>query len=346
MLLVVGCPLGLQAQGRYSMTERWENRLANLSEFTTKDVENKTDVLFGLHASQYTGSHHLLGFSAEGAWSAAINNMPRVSALPGGANTGLRLVYEYQYSGLLIQTGVGIGYQCASNFIGDTLIIHEHMHDVWNGQDVEYTLKHNFYDRTDHYQQLYAQIPLYIGHYILGARGIGYFLTGVHVNYSFWGSTRQKLTGTTTGIYERYVGVWEEMDNHGFRKDVPIERTDEKLQIKLDLMVHGEIGYEYTTFQNPKSYRVRPGDRLDCRLRFAAYADFGILDVSPNTKKTFYETPMETIFDFPSYQFHHAFSTTDAQGYWMRHLNVGVRFTVLFGFQGKERCILCDPWRH
>lgn len=346
MLLVVGCPLGLQAQKRYSMAENWENRLANLSEFTTKDVENKTDVLFGLHASQYTGSHHLLGFSAQGAWSAALNNMPSVSNLPGGGLGELRIVYEYQYSGLIIQTGLGVGYQNISSRIGDTVIYHPSMHDSWNGQDVLFTLKHSFYDRQDNYQHIYAQLPLYVGHYILGSRGIGYFLAGVHINYSFWGNTRVKLTGTTTGLYERYVGIWEEMDNHGFRKDVPIERKGDRLQLKLDLMAHGEIGYEYTTFQNPKSYRVRPGDRLDCRLRFAAFADFGILDICPRTNTSFYETPEATIYDFPTYQFHHAFSTADAKNYWLRHLNVGVRFTVLFGFQGKERCILCDPWRH
>jgi len=345
--MVALCPALMQAQRRYSTSERWEYRLANANGFTTKDVENSTDILLGLHASQYTGSHHLIGFSAEGGWSAFTTNMPQVKMTPGGLTAGLRFVYEYQYSGILIQTGLGVQFQKVTNLIADTSIYHEHMHDTWSGiQDAEFTLKHRFTDRRDQAQQAYIQFPLYAGHYIVGPAGFGYFLAGIHFNYAFWGKTKQTLTGTTTGLYERYIGVWEEMDNHGFRKDVPIERTGDKLKLKLDVMAHGEIGYEYATFQNPHSYRIQPAERFDCRIRFAAFADFGILNICPSTNNTFYDIPEQTIYDFPTYQMEHVFSTTDAKRFWLRNLNVGVRITVLFGFQGKERCILCDPWRH
>ena len=85
---------------------------------------------------------------------------------------------------------------------------------------------------------------------------------------------------------------------------------------------------------------------MDCRIRFAAFADFGILNINPKTDKVFYGVPMESLYDFPTYRMDHVFSTVDSKPYWLRNINVGVRFTVLFGFQGKERCILCDPWRH
>ena len=340
-------PALMWAQRRFTMAERWEYHLAEVNGFSTKDVENQTDVLFGLHASQYTGSHHLLGFSADVEWSAFLHNMPGVDVLPGGVGAGFRLVYEYQYSGLLIQSGLGINYQRIVTAVADTSIYHEHMHDTWSGvQDVEFTLKHRFFDRTDEAQHLYLQIPIYAGHYIVGLKGLGYFLAGVHMNYAVWGTTTQRLTGTTTGLYERYVGVWQEMDNHGFRKDVPIERQGNKLKLKFDIVAHAELGYEYTTFQNPNSYRVRPGDRLDCRLRVAGFVDFGIINILPKTNNVFYGIPDETIYDFPTYQMDHVFSTVDAHAFWLRNLSIGVRFTVLFGFQGKEHCILCDPWRH
>ena len=186
----------------------------------------------------------------------------------------------------------------------------------------------------------------YIGHYIPGSLGIGYFLAGVKLNYAFWGNTKQTLKGSTSGLYERYIGVWEEMDNHGFRKDVPLERTGKQLQVKFDVMAHAEIGYEYTSFQNPHSYRIMPNDRLDWRLRIAGFVDFGIVDICPRTNNVYYGIPDATIYDFPTYRMDHVFSTADAKRYWMRNLFVGVRITMLFGFQGKERCILCDPWRH
>jgi hypothetical protein len=136
------------------------------------------------------------------------------------------------------------------------------------------------------------------------------------------------------------------MDNHGFRKNVPIERTDPKLKLKFDVLAHGEIGYEYTTFQNPNNYRVRPGDRLDCRIRFGAFIDFGIMNILPKGENDFFGVPEEKLYDFPTYEMHHVFTTKDAQAFWLRNMFAGIRVTVLFGFQGKEHCILCDPWRH
>lgn len=333
------------AQRRYSASSNSELEMSKKRGFSTRDVENQTDVLFGLHASQYSGSHHLIGFSLEGGWSTFVSPMPATSLLPGGGMGGLHLLYEYQYSGFILQTGIGAVYQRVHNTLADTTIYHEHMYDTWNGQEAEFTLKHRFAGRQDMSQQVYGQIPLYFGHYFFGAQGIGYFLAGVHANYAFWGNSRQKATCTTTGLYERYIGIWEEMDNHGFRKDVPIERTGQQLKLKFDLMAHVELGYEYNTRQSAKDYRVRPSDRMDGRIRLAAFANFGILNICPNTAQPLYEMPMETIYDFSTYRMENVFATKDAGTFWLRNMSVGVRVTFLFGFQPHEHCILCDPWR-
>jgi len=347
LLILCLLPTLLWAQRRYSTAEQHEYELANKSGFSTKDVDNQTDALNGLHASLYSGAHHLIGFSVEGSWSSFANTMPAAKVSPGGGSAGFHLLYEFQYNGFLLQTGLGIAYQRVFTDIADTSIYHYNMTDTWNGLgSVEFTLKHRFEQRRDMSQQAYGQIPLYLGHYFFGSHGIGYFLAGVHVNYAFWGNTRQTMTGSTSGLYERYVGIWEEMDNHGFRKDVPIERSGKQLKLKLDIMAHAEIGYEYNTQQAVRNYRIRPGDRLDGRIRFGAFMDFGMLNICPNTDGVFYDIPTNTIYDFPTYQMDHVFATTDAKKFWMRNLFVGVRVTFLFGFPPKEHCILCDPWRH
>lgn len=330
-------------QRRYTTSQRGEYSLRGVRGFSTKDVEAKTDALLGTHASLYTGSHHLIGLSFEGGWSTFISSMPQASITPGGGSGGLHLLYEYQYSGLLFQIGVGAAYQRVATPVSDTVIYHYNMVDPYEGV---FTLKHSFYNRLDESQQVYAQVPLYLGHYFFGEYGIGYFLAGLRFNYAVWGNTHQKLTGTTTGKYEKYVGIWEEMDNHGFRKDVPIERSGSQLKLKFDVMAHAEVGYEYNTQQAAKDYRTRPMDRMDGRIRIAAFADFGILNSCPNTDNPFYETPMGTIYDFPTYRMEHIFSTSDAKQYWLRNLFVGLRVTFLFGFRPEERCILCDSWKH
>ena len=347
LLILCLLPMLSWAQRRYSTSERHEYELAKAKGFSTKDVDNQTDILFGLHASLYTGPRHLIGFSAEGAWSSFVSSMPMTDVKPGGVAGGFHLLYEFQYNGFILQTGLGAAYQQAAINIADTNIYHEHMTDTWNGiNPVEFTLRHRYTERQDFSQQAYAQLPLYFGHYFFGSYGIGYFLAGVRANYAFWGKTQQKMTGSTSGLYERYVGVWEEMDNHGFRKDVPIERKGDALKLKIDVMAHAEIGYEYNTQQNARDYRVRPADRMDGRLRIAAFADFGILNICPNTDGVFYEMPMQTIYDFSTYRMDHVFATADAKNYWLRNLFAGIRVTFLFGFKQGDHCILCDPWRH
>ena len=348
LLILCLCPTLLWAQRRYSVSDRWEYQLATLSGFSASNVNSKTDILNGLHAGLYTGAHHLLGVSVEGAWSGMLSPMPNVSIKPGGGSGGLHFLYEYQNNGFIIQTGIGLNYQHVTVGVADTTIYHENMLDTWsNIKPVEFTLKHQFVGRQDVSSQAYGQIPFLVGHYILSPLGIGYGLIGVQANYKIWGGqTHMKAVGTTTGLYERYVGIWEEMDNHGFRKDVPLEQTGDPLQLKLDLLAHIEMGYEISTFRSASNYKTRPGDRLDCRIRLGAFVDFGILNIYSGTGKDLYTLPSATIYDFPTYQMDHIFSTTDAGKYWVRNLYAGLRMTVLFGFAEKEHCILCDTWRH
>ena len=348
LLILCLCPTLLWAQRRYSISDQWEYELATLSGFSASNVNSKTDILNGLHAGLYTGAHHLLGVSVEGSWSGMLSSMPAAKIGPGGYSGGLHLLYEYQNSGFIIQTGIGINYQHITNSVLDTSIYHEHMYDNWsNIKPVEFTLKHQFADRRDVSTQAYGQIPFYVGHYILSPLGIGYALVGVQANYKVWGGkTHMSAVGTTSGLYERYVGIWEEMDNHGFRKDVPIERTGEPLKLKLDILAHAEMGYEFSTFRSASNYKTRPGDRLDCRIRIGAFVDFGILNICPNTDNKLYDIPSSTIYDFPTYQMDHIFSTEDAKKFWVRNLYTGIRVTVLFGFPEKEHCILCDTRRH
>lgn len=348
ILIISLCPILLWGQRRYSMSDRWEYQLASLSGFSATDVNSKTDILNGLHAGLYTGSHHLLGISAEGSWSTMFSSMPAAQVAPKGASGGLHVLYEYQYSGFIVQTGLGINYQYVTAGVRDTSIYHEHMLDTWSNLDpVEFTLKHRFVDRKDASSQLYGQLPLYIGHYILSPIGIGYGLIGVQANYMITSyATHMSAVGSTSGLYERYIGIWEEMDNHGFRKEVPIERKGEPLKLKLDVLAHVEMGYEFSTFRSASNYKTRPGDRTDCRIRLGAFVDFGILNICPKTSTILYDLPSSSLYDFPTYEMNHIFSTEDAKQFWVRNFYAGLRLTVLFGFQEKEHCILCDPWRH
>lgn len=349
LLILCLIPALLWGQRRFSASERWEYRLASLKGFSNKDISSSTDVLLGLHASQYTGTHHMIGFSLEGSWTAFVSPMPTARIQPGGGAGGFHLLYELQYAGVLFQTGLGVCYQRVYNNVGDTTIYHKDLYSSWLGNTPQkYTLRHRFTERQDMAQQFYVQLPLYAGHNFFSPLGVGYFMAGVQLNYAISGSTKQKLLGTSDALYERYIGVWQVMPNHGFRNEVEIERKGKQLQLKFDLMAHIEVGYEYTSAQSSYKYKYKhnKGEVLDVRMRFAGFADFGLLNICPKTDLAYYYMPDKTLFDYPTYEMNHIFSTKDASKFWLRNLFIGIRFTVVIGFEGKERCILCDPWRH
>ena len=127
----------------------------------------------GLHASEYSGSHHLVGLSLSGGWSTFLNNMPEAKNTPGGGVLEFNLLYEYHFAGLMVQTGVGISAQRVFTDLHEANIYHENMMDTWSGiNPAPFTLKHTFADRRDMAQQLYGRIPLNVGHYFFGSRGM------------------------------------------------------------------------------------------------------------------------------------------------------------------------------
>ena len=93
-------------------------------------------------------------------------------------------------------------------------------------------------------------------------------------------------------------------------------------------------------YRNPQLYANQQLD--DEFLESLAEGGFQVGEAA----KVYYGIPDATLYDFPTYRMDHVFSTKDATQYWLRNLHIGFRFTVLFGFPGKERCIICDPWRH
>jgi hypothetical protein len=79
------------------------------------------------------------------------------------------------------------------------------------------------------------------------------------------------------------------------------------------------------------------------RLRMAAFCDFGILNINPNSRKKMVYPPDESRWDFPTYRLHHAYATEEMTGRYLRNMFVGIKLTCLFGIKRKEKCIICRP---
>ena len=324
VLILCLVSIGAMGQRRYAADGRKERDLSSARGFTSKDVDNKTDAFLGLHASLYKGARQYLGFSVEGGWSTFLNNTPVASVTPGGWTAGGKLLYEYHFGLLFLQTGLGVGFQRVT-----TPVNNDYIRDEWrtfyNGESftdeqkllwdngvpphpmedpldgAHFTLIHQFSNRSDISELYYAQLPLNVGYYIVGTYGIGYVAVGAQVQYAFYGRTIMNGPGTSEALFNvdpghHYIGEFGEMDNHGFRKDATMKYVDNKpLPIKLgsvaglDVLGHIEGGYEFNTFQKIRQYRVKRADKLDCRLRFSGYMDISLGNIYPDGVNEVYE---------------------------------------------------------
>lgn len=290
----------------------------------------------GLRTTTYDGVHHLLGIHVDGGYSKMFGNMPTILNRPGGYTIGAGFDYSYTGRGLILQTGLAVRWQEVSNrVLNDSLIIDP----ITDTEGTPFRLQYNMTDRVDMSRNLYLQIPVLAGTYFYGA----YFLAGVKLNFQLLGNTKTKLNVTTTATYDKYIGPWEEMDNHGIRKEVEEVRNGRKLDLKFDVMATAEIGYEWSLGNyGKKGYHKHSAK--DYRVRLGAFVECGLLDIMPKGNKVSYVIPEQSRYDFSTFEFNHLYSTAEAKQYHARNFFTGVRLTFFFfGKQSTEKCILCGP---
>ena len=290
----------------------------------------------GLRTTTYDGVHHLFGLHLDGGYSKLFGNMPQALNTPGGYTVGLGFDYSYTGRGIILQTGLAVCWQDVNNnILKDSLVIDP----IKDSEGTDFRLQYDLTDRVDKSRNIYLQLPILAGTYFYGA----YFLAGVKLNLQVWGNTQTKLNVTTTATYDRYIGPWEEMDNHGIRKEVEEVRKGDKLNLKFDVMATAEIGYEWSLGNyGKKGYHKQSAK--DYRLRLGAFVECGLLDIMPKGDKKSYVIPESSRYDFSTFEFNHMFSTAEARQYHVRNLFTGVRLTFFFyGKQSTEKCILCGP---
>jgi len=289
----------------------------------------------GLYTDQYDGVHHLVGLQVEGAYSTLFSSPQLMSSSPGGYAVGASLQYAYLNGPLFVQTGVGIRWQDVKNKVADQ----QYMRDDIDKANMLSHVTYAFEQRKDEMRELYAQVPIYIGGYFHG----GYVMGGVKASIPVYGDTRLNMVVSSTAKYDGYIGPIEEMDNHGIRKEVPLTPDQQKgaaLNLKVDVLGVIEGGYEMA-FSNKGKPGYHRSNMNDQRLRIGAFAEIGILNIVPKTKKALYDIPATSAYDFQTFQYNHVLSTGKIAS--SHNFFAGLRITYFFfGVQSKEKCLLCD----
>lgn len=289
---------------------------------------------YGLRTDRYDGEHHLFGFYTDLGYSCYLNNVENYFIKPGGYTAGLGFTYAYHRGRFIVQTGVGARWQTCKDSVADWT----YTRDDYDTQYTKFRLTYDFWSRYDVSRNLYVEVPLYIGTYW----GNWYGLIGPRFRMQVWGNTCASAIGSTTAEYERYIGICEQMDNHGIRRAVPVDYRSNALNFGFDLGFDAEIGYEWMIIDvGDKSYMRQ--EKRDRRVRLALFADAGLLNITPHKGEKLYMIPEATRYDFQTYALNHTFNTGTAYKAQIHNLFVGVRFTYFFyGIQSKQKCLFCS----
>ena len=314
----------LSAQRRLTAESEHHKKSVSSSSrtFTSRDRQAATDRK-GLRQSLYVGDHHSFGLSLNTGYSTFLSKSSGLQSRPGGYSFGGHFVYEYQNGYLLVQTGVGAAWQKVTLRGNDYTMTKNNISDSW-GMPIK-TLNYRFTNRREVLTNAYVQVPVLVGGTYAGFYG----LAGVKLNVALAGSSQVKTTATTTAFYDRYIGEWGEMDNHGYRKDVDLSESGGRVPFKIDLMVSAEAGYEWVMKET-------------WRLRVAAFAEVGVVNINPKGNNSAVYVPEATKFDFATFRLHPSFGAQDFSASSVHNLFAGIRLTFLYTLIPEDKCILCS----
>lgn len=288
----------------------------------------------GLYTDQYDGVHHLVGLQVDGAYSTFLQSSDVMSSAPGGYALGASLQYAYLNGPFFIQTGVGVRWQDVKNKVANQ----QEQRDMLDATSTLSHMTYSFEQRMDETRELYAQIPIYVGGYFHG----GYIMGGLKASMPVYGDTRLNMLVSSTAKYDGVIGPIEEMDNHGIRKEVPLTPDQQKggaLKLRFDVLGVIEGGYElaFSNKGKPGYHRSKMNDQ---RVRIGAFAEFGILNITPKTQNELFVVPGTSPYDFQTFEYNHALSTGQVSS--AHNFFAGIRITYFFyGVLSKEKCLLC-----
>lgn len=288
----------------------------------------------GIHFDAYSGRHHLLGVHSDLGYSDYINSASFTHPAPGGITWGLGADYMYQQDHFFVVSGISLRLQSVRMNVDSW----RHEVDLRDSQGAPYRLRYHFYDRRELSRNLILEVPVLVGGYLV--KGF-YLMAGAKLQLRCYSYSRVEATGSTTALYERFIGVWEEMDNHGYRKDVPLRYTDGGLGSRFDITASAELGYEWMLYE--RFYRSGRRTTHDRRLRLGAFADFGLLRTAAKGVAPLYDIPSSSPFDFDTYHMQSALLSSEMASASVNNLSVGLKLTYFFyGYEAADRRLMIN----
>lgn len=165
-----------------------------------------------------------------------------------------------------------------------------------------------------------------------------YALVGPELSYNLWGRTRTDATLTTTGQYDRYIGVFEEMPDHAFYTRA-VTSGAQTFSWNMDVLAHIEIGARI----GPVCF-MTGGDipRPKQRYYISFYADYGLLNIMRNSQSKGDRLGCtETATDGIVFYTTPAILCNELKGATVKQYSFGIKATILFELPQHKPCVIC-----
>jgi len=325
LLLLLGVSPMVNAQARIQPDDRRVEKQYRVHGRVSRHNQKRYKDRFGLRSSEFSYDAHYLGGWIDGDYARIFHSIPQTKHL-GGYSIGSGIAYEFRSSYFLLHTGIGVRWMEVRDSVPNVYLNNMDMLSLsgdyrWQNMKDSYgvpinSLNYAFTKRVDYIRSLTLELPVMFGFKYEGF----YCLAGFKFGFGLFGRSRATTYVTTTASYEeRYIGIYGEMDNHGYRKDVPISSATHNTALKrFDIAPAIEIGYDW---------RVE-----DWHFRLAAYADYGLMNLNPGSSLKQIEVPYDSRFDFDTFVLNPVYTSPTAVAQPMHNFNAGLRFVFIYEF--------------
>lgn len=261
--------------------------------------------LFTARAEHYIGV--TAGFQSPFLLDRLAETSPRIGY---GGLAGVEWFWQWKL--LTVEAGLQVAYTVANTALPDESL-RFNMHDT---QGKPFVYQGEITDRRESFPSLDLQIPLLVG---LEYKRF-YLSAGPIIVYTATGRMRQSAYLTTTGDYDRYYELLEDMPNHGFSDLQPVN-SQTRLSSGLDVRVHAETGGVWHTGS--------------AKWRAGLFCDYGLLNLlaAPGiyrrgaSVQPVYEVDTER---YMSVTLHPVYASEMTEETPLNNLSAGIRITVLF----------------
>jgi len=280
---------------------------------------------------------HQFGAYGQAGWASMVSGSDRM-ALGRGFHTGMGVNYEMQIGHFLLDAGVGFQWTSAGANVDNYSFVYpgdgSYLLDTQN-EPFRMNVKIN--NRCDFVRHADIFIPVMVG----GVFGDFFFMGGVKLYAPLYSDTRVRGFVTTEGLYDRYLQPVTSASYHGFVDNQYANLHGGRfVNSAVDIMGSFELGVNITHTNDFVSGSERT--ILEHRMRLSLYADYSLAPLNHNASLAPLAVDPSHVYDIDRFTASHILNTEEMLNTYLANLNVGIKFTVLFGTRQRFLCLSCE----